>query len=105
LRQKFLTSIFFILLIVSVVTVTKAVLTAFDIYSSTTYSITYFAFFGCAFIFTKYVYPNMFRRNQYFALIISAVASGLSIWWLLKGRGGQVLGNHFFRLITLLMVV
>lgn len=82
-ETKILTGIFFIILLVSIFFVSKMTLTALGIYSSVTYSIAYFALFGVAYIFTKYVFISMLRTYQYIALAISAAISGVCIIWLL----------------------
>lgn len=81
-ETKILTVIFFVSLLAAIFLVAKASLTAFGIYSSTTYSITYFVLFGAGYIFTKHVYYSMFRFYQFVALAITTATSGLCILWL-----------------------
>jgi hypothetical protein len=82
IERIILTIIFFILLLSAIGLVTKATLTAVGIYSSTTFAIVYFALFGAAFIFTKYIYYPMYRRYQYVALPVMLAVCGLFSWWL-----------------------
>ncbi|MEN6620313.1 MAG: hypothetical protein ABFD50_02025 [Smithella sp.] len=84
IERTFLSIIFLFFFLLVIVLVEKATLNAFGIYSSTTSSIVYYALFGAAFIFTKYIYYSMHKLYQYVTLAVIIVVCGLLVWFVLN---------------------